>query len=187
MSFRQMALVAIALAVSAPVAAQQGRGHTQRGPMPAQLLKLKMTLELSDDQIAQLEELQSALGEQRAAQMEEARALRQQAMSGDATPNELREQMASRREAMREKATAHRQMIEQVLTDEQRGKLAELREAGQKGQAGKAGMRGRRGRGPQQGMRGSRGQRGHQRSFRRGGGRRGGPPLRGNRRGGGLG
>jgi DNA-directed RNA polymerase beta' subunit len=191
MSWKTLGAICLTLAVAAPVAAQAGQGRQMgnHGPMPAQLLKLQMTLELSADQVEQLEALQTTFSEQRNARMDQARELREQMRSGDVTRNEMREQASAHREAGQEISAAHKRMIQEVLTDEQRGKLAEMREVAQQGQRSRMGMRGQRGRGGQQGVRGRRGYRGRGGQGMRGGmgSNRGGPPLRSGRRGGGRG
>ena len=90
MTWKTLGAVCLTLAVSAPATAEQGRGQNQgqnqareREMMPAQLLNLKMTLELSDDQVDQLESLQEAFVEQREARRAQAQDLREQARSGD--------------------------------------------------------------------------------------------------------
>jgi Spy/CpxP family protein refolding chaperone len=187
MSWKQYAAICLVLAVAAPASAQQGGNRRHTGPMPVQLLKLKTTLELTDDQVAQLEALQDDFAEQRSVRQAQARDLREQAQSGDVTPNDLREQVAAHRESGREIAASHAQMVQQVLTDEQRGKLDEIREAGRQRGPGQRGMRGRRGPGNRQGLRSGRGgHRGTRPGLRRGR-NRGGPPLREGRRGGGRG
>lgn len=206
MSWKRLGAVCLTLALAAPVAAQRGQGRARgmgmragQGTMqngaqhakgPAQLLSLRMTLELSDDQVAQLETLQEGFVEQRESRMDQAREMREQVRSGDVTRNEMQEQAKAHREAGQAISAAHKQMIDQVLTDEQRGKLTEMREAGQQRRSGQAGMRGRGQRGGQQGFRGARGHRGGRQSFRRSGrgrGGHGGPPFGGGQAGDGLG
>ena len=85
MSWKQLGVVCLTFAVAAPSAAQQGRRHQQAAKTPTQLLRLKMTLEFSADQVAQLEALQTQFAEQRTARRAESRDLREQARSGDVT------------------------------------------------------------------------------------------------------
>jgi hypothetical protein len=206
MTLKRIGAVCLTLAVSAPLAAQQGQRQSrgmgmqaERGSMqnrgqksgPAQLLSLRETLELTDDQIGQLETLEEGFAEQREARRAQAQEMREQVRSGDVPRNDIREQAAARREAGQATSAAHKQMVEQVLTDEQSGKLTEMRAANQQHRSGRAGMRGRGQRGQRQGVRGrqgfQRGRQGFQRGrqgFQRGRqgvqrGRRGGPPLGG--------
>jgi len=171
MNWKTMATAALLVGLAAPVAAQQGQRGMRGAGMQGQrggegiehLLQLRETLELSEDQVARLESLQSDFAEQREAHRAQAEEFRARVRSGDLTRNEIEEWRTNRRESMENMRQAHRQMVEQLLTEEQRGKLDEIGQVRRSGmragaQAGfRAGQRmgqGRPGGGP--GMRGHR-------------------------------
>ena len=143
MNWKTMAAAALVLGLAAPLNAQQGssgmRGPGMQNPRGGEgiehLLQLRETLELTDDQIARLESLQGDFAEQREAHRAEAEEFRRQVRSGDLSPNEIEERRKTRRESMEQVRRAHRQMVEQLLTEEQRGKLEEI------GQVRRRGMR----------------------------------------------
>lgn len=178
MSLKRLGAVCLTLAVAAPLAAQQGQnqgrgmrmqsgqhsmqGGQQRAQGPEKLLTLRKTLELTEDQVVQLETLQEGFAEQQKARRAQAQEMREQVRSGDVTRNEMREQATARRESGQQISAAHKQMIEQVLTEEQRGKLTEIRAAGRNQGSGQAGRRGQGQQGRHQGMKGGRGHKGGQ-------------------------
>ena len=174
MYWKTLTRAALALALAAPLAAQPGprgmRGPGMQAPGGgegiAHVLQLRQTLELTDDQVTRLESLQADFREQREAHREQAEAFRNRLRDGEVTPNEAREWRESRRESMENTRQAHREMVRQMLTEEQRVKLDEIgqfRRSGMRSGA-RAGFRAGRmmeRRGPMgPGMRGNRGFRG---------------------------
>ena len=140
-----------------------------RGPGPGawtspaeQALALREHLELSDAQIAQLDQLRQEHLEQRQSVMAELMQIRSDVAAGTLTRADARELIRSRRsEAATPDQTPAEQLTE-VLSEEQ---MEQFRQSRQRGRRGQARVRG--GQGGQVGPRGGRGFRRGQR-FRRG-------------------
>lgn len=168
---RVIALAAIAVVGASDVAAQQGRrGPAEgpgmrggpRGPGPAieRILSLKENLELTDAQIAELDEIRQQSVSQRTGMQARMTELRSELAAGNIQRSEVMAAMEDFREAGQEISSQHRARVEEILTESQVEKLGELRPEGRRG-ARRAGDQARRG--------------------DRRGGQNGGPPLRGDR------
>jgi len=166
-----------------PLVAQQGperqqrprrapQIQAQRNPSPELALRLRERLQLTDDQVAQLQSRRQQLLERRNQQRQEIAELTSRFRAGDITREELRQQLTAQRERVRALG-AERAGAEDVLTEAQREQLGTIRrgaarmqmrrQAFQRGRASalrdRQGARGIRG---AQGIRGARGMRGQQ-------------------------
>ncbi|MEK7380748.1 MAG: Spy/CpxP family protein refolding chaperone [Gemmatimonadota bacterium] len=162
MSPRILALLALAVLGTAPLAAQRGRSPARAGATPETAMRLRERLQLTDDQVAKLrafrEEDVAARRDIMNAQLE----LRSRFRAGEITPEAFREEVRAQREAIRLRNTERGDRVGGVLTDAQRGQLNQLREqrARQQLHQGQAGGHGGRmspqaGRGPRRGLGGS--------------------------------
>jgi Spy/CpxP family protein refolding chaperone len=185
-----LAILAATTMLPSDADAQRGRrgdqGPGMRGGMDGagveSIMRLRDRLELSDDQIQQLDALRQesvARRTQHQAQMQE---LRSQLASGQIEREALAEVVEMRREASEGVRTQMQERIDGILTEAQRDELGDLRDQGRafmrgRASAGRGGSGMRQGRGGR-GMRGARGggfDRG--RGFRRGRGFDRGPGI----------
>ncbi len=117
-------IIAGMLAATIPAAAQR---PGLRGGGPEDLLRLRERLALTEQQLTQLRALRDQrLAEQRA-RMTEMMELRSKLRSGDLSQEEARRTMRERMEAVRQQQTAAMERMRQVLTEEQRNRLSEVR------------------------------------------------------------
>ncbi len=130
---KQKTFIAVAIAVTVVMplsAANAQRARGTRGMRSAgveSLLRMRERLELSDGQIAQLEEVRGTALEQRKARAVELLDLQSRWRAGELDRDEWRGLMAERREASREQSVQEREQISGILTDEQRERAASLR------------------------------------------------------------
>ncbi len=162
MSPRIIALLALAVLSSAPLAAQPGRHRARAGATPETAMRLREQLQLTDDQLARLRAFREEDVATRRNIMNSQLELRSRFRAGEITPDAFREEVRAQREAIRLRNTERGDRVGGVLTDTQRGQLNQLREqrARQQFHRGQAGGRGGRmspqaGRGPRAGMGGS--------------------------------
>ena len=187
----------VSLAVAAPLSAQRGhRGMGTPGPRdggPAlragggveRVLQLREDLELTEQQVADLNVLRADGLARRQAATATMMQLRSDLEAGEITRSEMRDALAERRATMQAEPGQMREQIERILTEEQVGILGQRARRGMRG--GRSQMRGRRGDVRPGGVapNARRGTRAGQRAFRRGGSaafRRGFAPARGFRR-----
>ncbi len=90
------------------------------------LLRIRERLELSDEQIAQLEEVRGTTLEQRKARAVELVDLQSRWRAGELDRDEWRGLMAERREANRQQNVRYREQIGAILTDQQRERVVSL-------------------------------------------------------------
>ena len=91
------------------------------------LLRIRERLELSEEQIGQLQEIRVIALEQRKERAVESLDVQSRWRAGELERDEWRELMAERRETNREQSAQHREQISAILTDEQRQRVASLR------------------------------------------------------------
>ena len=196
-----LALTALLALLSVPVAAQeddQERRGIRRGADIESIMSIRERLELTEDQLQQLDALRAEEVERRGANLAAVAEMRSQLRAGQIRRSEMMAFMEDRRDARQDVSEATRSRVDEILLPEQRESLdqyrAERRAFARGRQAGRreAGMRGGRGgdgeRALQRGSRGARGfERGprSERGFRRGPGGPGGAGDAGT--GGGLG
>jgi hypothetical protein len=166
------ALLSIALAAVSPVGPLQaqrweGRGRGADGSVE-HALRLRDTLQLTDDQVAQLQSLrQEAVAERQAASSHLIEA-RSRLRAGEVTREEFQEEVAARREEARSSAEAREERFSGILSEDQGEQLATARRRAFRtgGRGGRPGGRGHgyrgwgpagpeRGYGPGRGWRGS--------------------------------
>jgi hypothetical protein len=151
-----MVLAIAGLMVAAPLSAQRGpharRGlERERAPGVEQMLQIRDQLELSSEQIAQLNTLREELLTERVRAFEARERTRSDFMAGELTLSDMRSALEEQREARQAGAEATRERVEGILTEAQ---LEEFRSARQQARRN----RGERGaRGPGNGWRGRRG------------------------------
>ena len=173
-----VAMAAIAVVGATDVAAQQGRrgsadgpgmrgNRNGAGPGIERILSLRENLELTDGQIAELDDIRKQSVSQRTGMQSRMTELRSELEAGNIKRSELMAAMEDFREAGQEVSSQHRARVEEILTEDQVAKLGELRQDGRRG-VRRGGDQARRGdrRGGQNGGPPGRGDRG-----RRGGGR----------------
>lgn len=177
---------ALAIALSAPApapaqtpdapraapqdASQPRQAPRMRGPGIEAILTQRARLGLTDQQVTQLNTLRLETLETRQERMAEAARVRSDLAAGEIT----RAEAAARMQEFRSDAgpEALRARVDQILTEEQRNQLEEMRARSPRGMRGEAGVRGRPGARNQPGMRGEPGARGEP-------GMRGRPGMRG--------
>lgn len=175
-------LALAALLVPADALAQRGprgeRGPAFHGdgdgPGLEMIMRMRERLELTEDQIAQLDAIRQETVARRTAHRAEMDELRSQVRAGQLEREALREAMEARRETAEAMRDATRERVDAILTEAQREELDTLRREGRAFMRGRAGVRrgGRGFDGPrfQRGMRGPRMDFRGRRPFRRGGG-----------------
>ena len=138
---------------AADLTAQQGRrGPSMRGMEgpPAggveAILRMRDRLELTDDQVAQLDAIRRGNVQRRTAEMTEMTELRSRLAAGLIQRSDVMAAMEDRREAARGQGEQRGERLESILTDEQRESLRRLGGRGRAPTAGRArGMRGQGG------------------------------------------
>ena len=152
--------VVIAIAVVLPLSAanaQRRQGGAREGMRAAgveNVLRMRERLELTDEQLTQLEELRVAALERRKTRMVEMMDLQSRRRAGDLEREEWRDVMAERRETNRTQGARQREQITAILTDEQRDRITSLRQQRAGTRRGARAGRFRNGRGAARGFRG---------------------------------
>ena len=160
MKRKTITAVAIAVTTVLPLSAanaqraQRGTRGGMRSAGVENLLRIRERLELSDEQIAQLQEIRGSALEQRKARAVELLDVQSRWGAGELERDEWRELMAERRETNREQSAQHREQISAILTDEQRERVASLRPQRAGSRRGVRGGRFRNGPGAVRGFRG---------------------------------
>jgi Spy/CpxP family protein refolding chaperone len=136
-SMKYAAIAALIVSAAAPAMAQQ-RDSLTRPPRPPRVeampgpmggggietaLRMREQLKLTDSQVAQLETLRKEVVAQRQAQAREMIELQSRVAAGQVKPEEMREQHAQRRDAMRTALEQRRARVEKILTDDQREQI----------------------------------------------------------------
>jgi len=124
------ALGALALAGAADTSAQQARAGergVRRGPAVEGIMSMRERLELTEDQIADLDAIRSEIVQRRSAEAAELAELRSRLAAGQIHRSELMAYREDRREANAGVADETRARIDAVLTETQRSTLEELR------------------------------------------------------------
>jgi hypothetical protein len=161
------AILAVAMTLSplqANAQGRQGRGmmgwgrpDSLRGPGIEMILRQREDLELTDDQVRQLDQIRAEAVQRRTAHQSQMAELRSRMLAGDMEVEELREVAESRREASVEVARQQRERVDAILNDAQRQKLDAWRDQARAYRMGRmSGMR--------SGMRSGRAQRGMMRA-----------------------
>jgi hypothetical protein len=169
------------------------RGRRIGGQGVEMIMSMRERLELTEDQLASLEEMRRGSVEMRNARAAEMAEMRSQLQAGQIRPSEMMAFMEDRRDAAADVAAGHQERIEGILNEAQletlqatsrRGRRSARGSRGGAGWQGRAGFRNGRGHAPgmrrgqmrhPRGFRGARGSgRGGQAGFRRGGGGFGG-------------
>ena len=151
--------VVIAIAAVLPLSAANAQ-RGQRGPREGMgragvenVLRMRERLELTDEQLTQLEELRVAALERRKTRVAEMMDLQSRRRAGDLEREERRDLRTERREGYLEAARQQRERISAILTDDQRERLATFRAQRASGRRSVRGAR-TRGRAPARGFRG---------------------------------
>lgn len=179
-------MVAAALAVTVPLDATAQRGPRDgSGPRMGEggahvedIMRMRDRLELTEDQVRQLDEFRASTVQHRTAEQAVVAEYRSRLAAGEIDRDEFREAMQARRTEMEGVRQQHQERIDAILTEDQRAEVERIRGEARAFQRGRASaMRQDRGmRGDRPGMRGGRGFRDGERGFRgpRGGMRPGG-------------
>ena len=158
MSMKMMVIVAVSAATgfgAAALGAQSPqRDGLSRSNVAERALSLREHLELSDEQVASLNQFRQELLALRVAAMADLMRIRSDVAAGQLTRADAREQLASRREEMRVDRSAHQERLAGILSEDQLQRLRESQQRTRRGRARMPRFRGGRG-GP--GMRGPRG------------------------------
>ncbi|HKJ02036.1 MAG TPA: hypothetical protein VJ997_06260, partial [Longimicrobiales bacterium] len=141
------------------------------------ILRQRATLELTDNQVKQLDQIRQEAVQRRSAHQAEMAELRSKVLAGELKAEDVRAQAEARRTAAEAIRTAQRERVDAVLNDAQKQKIQEFQNQARAFRMGRmSAQRGNRQgmRGNRQGMRGGRpgmqGQRGFQRGMRGPGG-----------------
>lgn len=171
------ALVALLTLSVVPVAGQDERPERpgmRRGAGIEAIMSLRERLELSDDQIAQLDALRAEAVERRSTERAALDEMRSRLLAGQIERSEMMAFMEERRDARGDEADDVRTRVDEILLPDQRTALEQYRaerrayERGRRSGRREAGMRGRGGAGGRAFQREGRGARGFERGFRRG-------------------
>ncbi len=124
-----LATVSLALLLATPLVAQDSTRRAPRPPSPSAetVLRLRQELELSEAQLRELHALRREALAARQARIAEVMEQRSRLLAGEITREELRAEMAKRREAGRDRVSARDDRVATVLTEGQRARLSELR------------------------------------------------------------
>lgn len=134
---------------------QQGMMAGPRRAGVEMILRQRERLELSEDQVRQLDQIRQEAVARRTAHQAEMAELASKVRAGQMEASALREQMQARRDAATEIQTQQRDRVEALLTDAQKEKLQEWGGRARAFQMGRtSAMRGFAGRAPQPGFRG---------------------------------
>lgn len=135
----------------APHRAEIGeRGARRHAPRVERLMRMSETLGLTDDQVASLDEIRRENVETMQEVYAAGLAARSELAAGLTTREEVHEAMAERREALEAVAQERRERVSEILTDEQKTQIQELRSErrhramrgyGPRGRGGFRGMR----------------------------------------------
>ena len=136
---------------------------------PEQIMRMRDRLQLTDEQINQLDDIRRENVQRRTTAMAEMAELRSQATAGQISRSDVMSQLNARREEDRAMAKPA-ELVMSILTDQQREILRDVKMRSLKARSGKT--RGMRGRGGPAGFRDPKGGRPGRPSMR---GRRGGP------------
>lgn len=160
------AAILMAMLIIPAQAHSQGRARGSAGPDDAgdrdrregvqadAILKFQEQLNLSPEQIERIRESQDSDRAARDAARLETQGLRDRLGNREITQDEFREKMAMRRSTTAETRSNRREMMNGILTEEQRSQMQDLRQGMDRGQGVRSGRGGRRG----QGSNGPRGQ-----------------------------
>ncbi len=114
------------------------------------VLRIRGQLELSDQQIEELNRLRAEQLAERSARLVAGMQIRSDLAAGEITRAEIRDRMEGRGQDRREQREAVKEQVESILTIDQREALLDLRERRFKGremrQRGRSDIRGNRGR-----------------------------------------
>lgn len=158
-----MVLAPLHIAAQQGPRAQRGQAAGPRGAGVEMILRQRETLELTDDQVKQLDQIRQETVQRRIAHQGEIAELRSRVLAGELQMAEVRAQAEARRTSAEAIQTAQRERIESVLNDAQKQKIQQFQMQARAFRAGRASAM----RGDRQGMRGARpgmrGQRGFQR------------------------
>ena len=145
-------LAALLATGSLEVSAQQGRGmrggQAMRGADGVEgIMRMRDRLELTDEQLGQLDAIRAENVQRRTAEMVEMTEVQSRYAAGQIERSDVMAAMEGRRDAMRGTSDADRNRIEAILTEAQLENLGELRSRGRAFSNGRAsGMSGRSGR-----------------------------------------
>ncbi len=111
----------------------QGHG---RGMRIERIMRMRDALELTDDQFRRFDELRQEVLERREERMGQMAELRSEVAAGLVEREEVREQVMSLRDGMRETAEQQREQVLDILTDEQKEQLQSARRGRYSGAGG---------------------------------------------------
>jgi len=167
-----MALAPLHIAAQQGPRGQRGQAAGPRGAGVEMILRQRDTLQLTDNQVKQLDQIRQEGVQQRYARQAEMAELRSKVLAGDLKMEDVRAQAEARRTAAEELQQAQKERVDAILNDAQKQKIQEWQGQARAFRMGRmSAMRGAR-----QGMRSQRGFQRGQRGFQR-------PGARGFRRG----
>jgi len=156
MHARTLGTLSFALAMAAPGVAQDSTARAARTPPAASaetVLRLRQELELSGEQVSQLDAVRREALATRQAHMAQMMELRSRQLAGELSLEDWRTEMTKSREDVHERLGAQDGRVAGILTEAQRTQLTELRWQARR-QQGWMGRGGRRGGGFGPNMRG---------------------------------
>jgi len=128
---------------------QRGIMAQSGGPGVEGILRQRERLELTDDQVAQLDRIRQELVAQRTSHQAEMADLRSKVRAGQLEASALQEQVQARQEAAEQFRTQNRERVKTVLTDAQKDQLQSWSDVARGFRMGqRAAMRGGQGWGP---------------------------------------
>ncbi len=136
-------LVLSAGLAQAPMLSAQGATMGWRGPQRPRpgmgierIMRMRDALELTDDQVTRFDELRREVLERRLERRGQMAELRSEVAAGLVEREEVREQVISLRDGMRETAEQRREQVMAILTDEQKVQLQSARRGPHSGAGG---------------------------------------------------
>lgn len=148
-----LALAPLHIAAQQGPRAQRGQAAGPRSAGVEMILRQRETLELTDDQVKQLDQIRQEAVQRRSAHQAEMAELRSKVLAGELKVEDVRAQAEARRTAAQAIQTAQRERVEAVLNDAQEQKIQEWQGRARAFQMGRMSAL----RGARQGMGGQRG------------------------------
>jgi len=130
MNIQTFAAVSLALGLAAPTVAQDSTARSPRlppTPSAETVLRLREKLELTEEQVAQLDALRREALATRQAHMAQMMELRSRQLAGELSPEEWRAEITKQRDEARERMGTRDDRVAGVLTEAQRERLTDLR------------------------------------------------------------
>lgn len=119
-----------------------GNREQTRDPSADEIIRLRESLNLSEEQVERIKEAQGVDREARDAMRLETRGMRDRLRDGEITREEFREELQGRRSSAMDGRIAHRETLQGILSEDQRSQMQSLRRQANRGQGVRSGRAG---------------------------------------------